>query len=172
METRSFDYIADHNSRVLILGTMPGKASIDSNEYYGHPDNLFWDIIFRICHPDWKCDEVVSVDYETKKQTIQNNHIALWDVLQYCEREGSLDKNIRNQIHNDFKIFFQSYPSIRTIFFNGQKASKYFDEFRPEPTIFDKRTFITLQSTSPSNTINSFYKLKEWMQIKDFINLY
>ena len=171
METKSFDYISDNSARVLILGTMPGRASIEAGEYYGHPDNIFWDIIFRVCNPTWKCEELVSVNYKTKKETLLRNHIALWDVLKYCERQGSLDRNIRNQIQNDFNGFFQKHPSIETVFFNGKQASKYFNEISFEPTVFEGRKSVILQSTSPSNKPNPFFILKEWMQIRNFITL-
>ena len=170
MEIKCFDPITDCQATVLILGTMPGLASIKAGQYYGHPDNLFWDIIFRICIPDWKIDEVVSADYSTKVKLLQTNNIAVWDVLQFCNRSGSLDKEIINQIHNDFKDFFQNHPKIKTVFFNGKKAGEYFEKQKSEPSISMDRDFITLPSTSPSNTTNSFYVLKEWMQIRKYLN--
>lgn len=170
MQIESFKYIADQNSRVLILGTMPGNDSLKSSEYYGHPNNLFWDIMFRICIPEWKCDEVVSADYKTKENLLITNHIALWDVLKFCDRkESSLDKHIRNQIHNDFRFFFKEHPKIRAVFFNGKLAAKYFEDFQTEQSISKDRIFITLQSTSPSNKTNSFKTLKEWIQIRNYI---
>src|SRR3990172_902671 len=107
MEIKCFAPIVDNAATVLILGTMPGQASIKANQYYGHQDNLFWDIIFRVCIHDWKIDEVVSADYETKINLLFANRIAVWDVLQFCDRKGSLDKDILNQIHNDFVGFFK-----------------------------------------------------------------
>ena len=68
-----------------------------------------------------------------------------------------------------FETFFSNFPRIKTIFFNGKDASIFFNDFRSESTIFHERVFITLQSTSPSNKTNSFYILKEWMQIRSFI---
>ncbi|MFN0188678.1 MAG: DNA-deoxyinosine glycosylase [Bacteroidia bacterium] len=171
MKIESFGHIADNNSKILILGTMPGKDSLKAGEYYGHHNNLFWDIMFRVCIPEWKCDEVVIADYKTKKSLLITNNIALWDVLKFCDRkESSLDKDIRNQIHNDFKTFFQDYPTIKVVFFTSKNAAKYFEEFRPEPLIFDDRIFITLQSTSPMNKTNSFKILNDWMQIRRYFN--
>ena len=165
MQIESFEPIVNDKSTVLILGTMPGVASLKAKQYYGHPDNLFWDIMFRVCSQDWKCDEVVSTDYETKKILLLKNKIALWDVLKFCDRKGSLDRDILNQIHNDFKSFFAKYPNIKKVFFNGKSAAEYFENYRNETTIFSNRTFTTLQSTSPSNTTNSFYILNQWKQI-------
>ncbi|MFA6057809.1 MAG: DNA-deoxyinosine glycosylase [Taibaiella sp.] len=165
MQIESFEPIVDEKSTVLILGTMPGVASLKAKQYYGHPDNLFWDIVFRVCSQEWKCDEVVYTDYETKQKLLSENNIALWDVLKFCDRKGSLDRAILNQIHNDFKSFFAKYPNINKVFFNGKVAAEYFKEFKNEPSIFFNRTFTTLQSTSPSNTTNSFYILNQWKQI-------
>lgn len=168
-QTKSFESIADKNSKVLILGTMPGVISVNTEEYYGNSDNLFWDIIFRVCIPEWNCLEIVSCNYETKRQLLLTNNIALWDVLEYCERKGSLDKDIRSQIHNDFITFFEKYPQIKTVFFNGKEAQKYFQELKSGIRIIEEIEFITLQSTSPRNPTNSFYILNQWMQIRNFI---
>jgi hypoxanthine-DNA glycosylase len=170
MEIKCFDPIAESDATVLILGTMPGITSLKTKQYYGHRNNLFWDIIFRICIPEWKSDELVSADYETKVKLLLKNQIAVWDVLQFCDRKGSLDKEITNQIHNDFESFFQQYPSIKTVFFNGKKAEEYFEIHKSSVTISYNRVFVSLPSTSPSNTTNSFLILKEWLQIRKYIN--
>jgi len=169
MKIQSFDPIATTDSKVIILGTMPSNTSLKFNEYYSHPDNLFWDIIFRTCIPGWKIDELVKVEYKEKVKLLESNHIALWDVLKYCDRKGSLDIAIRNQAHNDFKAFFVDFPKIKTVFFNGKKASTFFDDLKSAPEIFVGKTFITLPSTSPSNTQNTFFILKEWFQIRKYI---
>ena len=148
---------------------MPGIASLSSGEYYGHKNNLFWDIIFRVCNPDWKNEELVTANFEEKKALLLDKKIALWDVLQFCERKGSLDKDIKNQVFNDFHTFFIEHPNIKAIFFNGKDAAKYFEEYKAEPSISNGKEFITLSSTSPSNSTNSFLILKEWLQIRKFI---
>jgi hypoxanthine-DNA glycosylase len=169
MQIQSFEPISNDKSVVLILGTMPGIASLNTGEYYGHKDNLFWDIIFRVCSPEWKNDELVMSDFETKKELLLDNGIALWDVLQFCDRKGSLDKDIKNKIHNDFDTFFLNHQSIKTVFFNGKKAAEYFKDCQSSLIVSNEIQFITLPSTSPSNTTNSFFILKEWTQIRNFI---
>ncbi len=165
MRIESFAPIVNDKSSVLILGTMPSVTSLKLGEYYGHRDNIFWDLIFRICKPDWRCDELVDVAYTEKVKLVLENGIAIWDVLQFCERRGNLDRNIRNQIHNDFKNFFREYPSIKKVFFNGLEPAKYFEDFNGISEIFEGRTFKTLQSSSPSNSTNSFYILRQWGEI-------
>lgn len=172
MTINSFDAIADNNSIVLILGTMPGVVSLSANQYYGHQDNLFWDIIFRVLDKNWNCEEVVSVDYETKKSLLLKHGVALWDVLKYCDRKGSLDTSIKNEIKNDLANFFVKHPKIKTIFFNGQKAHKYFNELKNEINGIGQIEQFIFQSTSPSNTTNSFQILKEWTIIRNFLNVY
>jgi hypoxanthine-DNA glycosylase len=165
MQAISFEPIVNGESEILILGTMPGLASLQAQQYYAHPNNIFWDIMFRICIPNWNHFEVVSVDYSIKRDLLLSNKIALWDVLKYCERKGSLDKNIANHIQNEFQDFFDKYPSINRVYFNGKEASKLFEINKGVPSILANRTFTTLPSSSPSNTVNSFYILKEWKQI-------
>lgn len=78
--------------------------------------------MFRVCNPEWKCDEVVSADNNTKENLLITNRIALWDVLKYCDRdESGLDKDIRNQVHNNFKTFFKVHTKIKTVFLHRRK---------------------------------------------------
>jgi hypoxanthine-DNA glycosylase len=170
MTINSFDAISDKNCKVLILGTMPGITSLNIKQYYGHPDNLFWDIIFRVLDRNWNWEEVVMADYDTKKNLLLNHGVALWDVLKYCDRKGNLDSAIRNEIKNDLASFFKLHPKIKVIFFNGKKAHKYFTELKIQTANIDTIEQIVLQSTSPSNTKNSFRILKEWVSIRTFLS--
>jgi hypoxanthine-DNA glycosylase len=85
----SFAPIADKDSKVLLLGTMPGQRSLKLQQYYGHKRNHFWKIIFHLF------DKPFTDDYERKIELLLSNKIALWDVLQTCEGKGSLDSNIK-----------------------------------------------------------------------------
>lgn len=170
MTNNSFEPISDKNAKVLVLGTMPGVASLTAKQYYAHRDNLFWDIIFRVLDKNWNCEEVVTVDYETKKNLLLKNGVALWDVLKYCDRKGSLDSAIRNEIKNDLTSFFKTHPNIKAIFFNGQKAHKYFLDLEHQIWNIKEIQLFVLQSTSPSNTKNCFSILKEWTLIRNFLN--
>jgi len=160
MKIFSFAPISNNKSRVLILGTMPGNLSLKLNQYYGHAGNSFWRIIFTIY------EEQFSTDYEKKKDILLKNNLALWDVLQGCEREGSSDNTILEEEPNNFKSFFENHPGIKLIAFNGQNAKKYFfthSNFKPEIK------YISLPSTSPANTWKSFEeKLTEWKIIKAY----
>jgi hypoxanthine-DNA glycosylase len=143
MKKISFPPIVNNNSRVLILGTMPGNKSLKMNQYYANPQNQFWRILSEITSNNF------ITSYEEKKRLLLKNGIALWDVLMHCEREGSLDVNISDELPNDFVDFFHHYPGIRKVGFNGKKAKKLFEKFCLYKTGLD---YWTLPSTSSANT--------------------
>lgn len=160
MKSFSFQPISNNDANILILGTMPGTKSLEINQYYGHNQNNFWKFMFMILKEDF------STDYETRKALLQKNKIALWDVLQYCDRVGSLDSAIKNEIANDFETFLTQHPNIKTIFFNGQKAAAFFKKYVHLEKSYQ---LITLASTSPANASQSFQsKLDEWKIIETF----
>jgi G:T/U mismatch-specific DNA glycosylase len=119
----SFPPISNPNARVLILGTMPGAQSLVLNQYYGHPQNAFWKIVFALFETDY------STDYEERKSLLLENNIAIWDVLEACIREGSLDSAIQEEVPNDIHSFLKTHPNITHIFFNGQKAAAFFKKY-------------------------------------------
>ncbi|MCI9844878.1 DNA-deoxyinosine glycosylase [Flavobacterium pectinovorum] len=162
MKSFSFAPIASNDATVLILGTMPGTKSLETQQYYGHAQNNFWRFMFEILNEDF------TQDYENKKTLLIKNKIALWDVLQFCERIGSLDSAIKNEVPNDFEQFLRQHPNIKTILFNGQKAAAF---FKKHVSVKDnKYQFILLPSTSPANAGKPFEsKLNEWKIIREFI---
>lgn len=172
MYIQSFQPISDKNSKILIVGTMPGNESLRKGEYYAHQSNHFWDIMFRILIDNYSCFELVqeTETYEKKVELLLNNGIALWDTLKYCDRKGNLDKEIRNEIINDFDSFFEVHKGILKVFFNGKKAHKYFiDSFKH---LVDNRKIelVILNSTSSNNPNNVFGILNEWRkEIKNAI---
>lgn len=146
---KAFAPIVDVNSTTLILGTMPGEKSLQLGEYYGNRGNQFWRLIFTLF------EKPLSHDYNEKIQLLKQNNIALWDVLEFCEREGSLDSNIKNEKANDFNKFYAEYPKINKVFFSSKNAEKYYNKHvgRNEGI-----TYITLPSPSGSNATMSFDK--------------
>ena len=158
MKSFSFPPISSPDSTLLILGTMPGTKSLELQQYYGHPRNNFWPIIFKIVSEDY------TDNYESRKSILLKNNIALWDVLQFCDRIGSLDSAIKNEISNDFDVFFKKHPNIKTIAFNGHKAAALFKKYINTAANYQ---LITLPSTSPANAGKTFdSKLSEWKKIK------
>nr|WP_315175643.1 DNA-deoxyinosine glycosylase [uncultured Flavobacterium sp.] len=150
----SFPAFIDSNTKILILGTMPGIASLTKQEYYANPRNHFWRIMYTLF------DTLpVSDSFEEKIQLLQKNKIGLWDVLENCERKGSLDIHIKNHKENDFEMLFKQYPTIHTIVFNGKESHKYFIKKFGE---IEGITYYVMPSTSPANTISFENKLKIW----------
>ncbi len=161
MKSFSFAPISSQDSKILILGTMPGTKSLELNQYYGHKHNNFWKFLFTILREEF------SLDYETRKNLLIQNHIALWDVLQFCDRVGSLDSAIKNEIANDFEHFLETHPQIEYILFNGQKAAAFFKKY-----VHLKKEYknFTLPSTSPANASKTFQdKLDEWNIIQTLL---
>src|SRR5688572_26543746 len=97
------------NSKILILGTMPGEKSIALQQYYGNKGNHFWKIMFDIF------GQPFSVDYNYRKLLLQSKRIALWNVLARCERTGSRDDSIANAVPNDLEGLFEKHPEITTV---------------------------------------------------------
>ncbi len=158
----SFKPIANSQARVLILGSMPGKASLQAGEYYAHPRNHFWRLL----------GELVALDsgapYAQRALALQSAGIALWDVLHSCHREGSLDVAIRKdtQAANDFKKFFAGHAAITHVFFNGSAAEQIYRREVLPGLNFQHLEYARLPSSSPANAGYSFErKLAAWKAI-------
>lgn len=161
----SFGAVVGQEPRVLILGSMPGIASLDQNQYYAHPRNAYWRIMGDLFGVD------PGLPYEERLRELTECGIALWDVLESCFRPGSLDSNIDDDTArpNDFAVLFAEHPTIRYVFFNGGKAANVFRR-RVMPEI-DERVrslvFRTLPSTSPAHASRSYeQKLDQWAIVK------
>lgn len=153
----SFQPIINNKSDTLILGTMPGEISLSVQEYYGNSRNQFWKIIYTVFS-----DGIVDTLFENKINLLQQQNIGLWDVLQACERKGSLDINIRNHIENDFITLLKKYPKIKRILFNGKESHKYFTRKFGQ---IESIEYFQLPSTSPANTTSFEEKLKLWKEV-------
>jgi hypoxanthine-DNA glycosylase len=165
MQITSFPPIITKESSLLILGSMPGQKSLNLQQYYGHRQNSFWYIMDAICGAS------PILPYAERVHHLNKSGIAVWDVLQHCEREGSLDSAIKldSEIPNDFEQFLTLYPKIHYVFFNGQKAEKSFRKkvwTGLSQQIRDRITLNTLPSTSPANTQLTREKKKEVWQEK------
>ena len=153
----SFPPILNKQTELLVLGTMPGATSLQQQEYYAYKQNHFWKIMFTLLH-----ELPVPALFEQKAQLLLRNKIGLWDVLQHCEREGSLDTNIRNHQENDFESLLSEYPLIKTLVFNGQQSHKFF--LRKFGQLQGIRYFV-MPSTSPANTMSFEKKLSAWSAV-------
>lgn len=157
----SFPPIINQNSRILILGSVPGIKSLQMQQYYAHPQNKFWKILFQIFN------EENLPDYQSKIDFLHKNQIALWDVIDTCERRGSLDSEIRNEEANSIAELLENHPSIQAIFCNGQKSHQNLRKILGKD--FPLPIFV-LPSTSPANAgIPYHQKLENWKLIKIYL---
>ena len=163
-----FDPIVSGNASVLILGSMPSEASLLRQQYYGHPRNTFWPIMSALFGSD------NGLCYQRRKEMLMKNGIALWDVLQSCNRMGSLDSNIKLETitTNDFAGFFSEYKGIKRVFFNGRMAEKLYQK-RILPDLNHRFSYLEYQclpSTSPANASLKFeQKIEAWKVIKQHV---
>ena len=156
----SFPPIVSKDSKILILGSVPGIKSLEKQEYYAHPQNKFWRILFELFQEDF------TTDYAEKIELLNKNKIAVWDVIDSCERKGSLDTEIKNEAHHDILQLLQDFPSIKVIFCNGQKSFKSLRKILPDDM---KIPILVLPSTSPAYTIPYQQKLKDWSVLKSIL---
>ena len=142
-----FAPVSQVDANILILGSMPGKKSLELQQYYGHARNLFWPIIAEIFEFD------KHLDYVSRCQKLIEHQLAVWDVLKHCERPGSLDSAIKkdSMIINDFERFFQDHPKVQKVLFNGKTAEKLFLRFVQPGLKHLKLIYQGLPSTSPAN---------------------
>ena len=139
---------------------MPGKMSLEMQEYYAYKFNVFWKIMFNLLNFPF------SENYELKIKMLINNNIALWDSLQYCFREGSADSAIKYEIPNDFNTFFKENTKIKHVFFNGNASMKFFKKY---VKFNDDYQYHLLPSTSPANARICFEeKLEKWKIILQY----
>lgn len=152
-------------ARVLLLGSMPGAASLAQQQYYAHPRNLFWPIMAELAGFS------ANLPYQEKVRALNASGIALWDVIASCQRAGSLDSAIRDEQVNDFAGFFASQPNLAAIGFNGGKAWQSFKRHvLPLQIVPAGIKLITLPSTSPAHAALGFTeKLQQWHQLRPFL---
>ena len=157
--------IVDSATRVLIVGSMPGKQSLEKQQYYGNPRNHFWPIMGELL------EIAIPNDYTERIALLKNNAIGLWDTIATCKREGSLDAAIRNEKPNDFQTLFEQYPNIQLVLFNGAKAFEVFKK-HIGLELLDGRAYKKMPSTSPipGKNIKTFTeKLEDWQIIQSYL---
>lgn len=159
-----FTPIVNTHAKILILGSMPGEASLQKMQYYGHTRNSFWPIILTLLDQTADLD---IIDYSQRKNLLIKNKIAVWDVLQSCFRSGSLDTAIKMKSIkvNDFYTLFSRYNAIEKVCFNGSKAESIYTKYiLPDISKdFKYLKYARLPSTSPAYaSMNLQQKTQAW----------
>ena len=159
----SFAPLSRPDAQVLILGSMPGAASLRLQQYYGHPRNAFWKITGQILGFD------PAGSYAQRTAALLERKVALWDVLAACVRAGSLDASIAadSMVPNDFVTFFARHPAVRRVCFNGAMAHSVFrKQVLPHVANGRPMAYVQLPSTSPAHAgMAVAAKLDRWRVI-------
>lgn len=161
MLSRCFPPAVGKKPRVLILGSLPGEASLRLGQYYGHPRNRFWELVGEVIAEDLR-----ALSYPRRLTRLKARGIALWDVIGAAEREGSLDSAIRDERHNAVRDLIET-TRVRAVFLNGRKAADSFRRSCEAPRDVD---VFVLPSSSPANaSIPYAEKAAAWRRIAEYV---
>jgi hypoxanthine-DNA glycosylase len=156
--------IENPRARILILGSMPGEASLQARQYYAHPQNAFWRILGEILG---YAGDARALPYDDRLRMLIASDIALWDVLASCHRRGSLDADIATDSlrANDFGAFFACHRRIERVLFNGATSETFFRRHVTPSLQAHEMQFLRLPSTSPANASIPYpRKLAVWRE--------
>lgn len=153
MRKSAFAPVVDDRTRVLILGSLPGEASLAAGQYYAHPRNSFWRLIGAVIGRD-----LALMDYPARLEALSDAGVGLWDVIASAERSGSLDAAIRSPEAADLRGLVTSLPDLRAVAFNGGLAARLGGRILAEAG----PALITLPSSSPAHARPFEDKLAAW----------
>jgi len=160
---RCFPPVVDARTRVLILGSLPGEASLAQQRYYAHKQNKFWRLVGDVIERD-----LVGMDYATRLETLLENRIGLWDVVAEAQRVGSLDSRIRNHVRNDLIALVEPLPNLVAIAFNGGAAAKIGERAFGE--MASRYQLVRLPSSSPAHAAVPYVeKLVAWRKLRCYL---
>lgn len=150
--------VIDQRTRIVILGSFPGAASLSAGRYYAHPRNQFWPLMSAVTN-----EPLAELDYDARLARLLAHRIGLWDTIAACQREGSLDAAIRQAQANEIGVLRQQCPQLSRVCFNGKTSGKSAPRF----SMAGFETLV-LPSSSPANAQMSFDdKLALWRRIVD-----
>lgn len=160
MRHASFPPVVDQRVETLILGSLPGAASLAAGRYYANPRNQFWKLLDAVFGLD-----LDALPYDARLATLLDHRIGLWDVIASAERRGSLDAAIRAAEANDLQRLASGLPALRTIAFNGAIAARRgIAELGPRA---GRYRLVPLPSSSPAHAVPFDRKLAAWMALRD-----
>ncbi|MFZ4875040.1 DNA-deoxyinosine glycosylase [Janthinobacterium sp. Mn2066] len=156
---RCFDPVVDANTRLLILGSLPGEKSLAHSQYYAHPQNKFWLLMGEVLGVD-----MTSLDYAARLAALLAHGVGLWDVVAQAHRVGSLDSNIRERDDNDLVALVSSLPQLEAIAFNGGTAARLGIKVLGEHA--QRYRIVSLPSSSPAYTLAYAAKREQWLALQ------
>lgn len=158
----SFAPLVDSRTRLLLLGSLPGEASLRAERYYAHPQNQFW----RLAGAAMGREDLSMLDYDARLATLADAGVGLWDVVADALRAGSLDGAIRDHRPNDLAALIGELPALRAIGFNGGTAARIGRRMIGDtPGI----TLLDLPSSSPAYTLSYADKRSRWLRLSEFV---
>jgi len=158
----AFPPVVSHQTRVLVLGSLPGEASLAAQRYYAHPQNQFW----RLIGAAIEREDLPSLDYDTRLSTLLKAGVGLWDTVASALRNGSLDAAIREAQHARLVEFVGTLPALRAVAFNGGTAARIGRKLLAETP----HRLVDLPSSSPAYAAMSFVeKRKRWLILQEFL---
>lgn len=158
----AFPPVVDRHTRVVILGSLPGEASLAQARYYAHPRNQFWRLLEPVIG-----EELVGRAYEERLARLLAAGVGLWDVIGSARRTGSLDANIQGHQARDLRAFAEGLPALRALAFNGGKAAQI--GRRQFPSHPAAPHLMTLPSSSPAHAVPFERKLAAWDELRTWL---
>lgn len=157
----SFPPVVDGCVRVLIVGSLPGEASLAAARYYAHPSNQFWALMERVTGRP-----LVTLDYEGRLAALLAAGVGLWDAVASATRRGSLDGAIRGHSANDLAALAASLPSLQAVGFNGRTAAAIGARALASLPL----ALVPLPSSSPALTTPFEHKLQKWSALGAYLS--
>lgn len=162
---RCFPPVITSQTRLLILGSLPGRQSLAAQQYYAHPRNQFWRLMGEVVGMD-----LAALPYENRLERLIAHNIGLWDVIGEATRPGSLDTLITGAMPNDLAMLLAGLPMLTAIAFNGKTASRIgrqqlFSATSPATV----NSLLDLPSSSPAYTLSYSKKARYWVVLRNFI---
>src|SRR5574343_809177 len=158
MRKASFAPVVNADTRILILGSLPGDASLAAAQYYAHPRNQFWRLLGAVL-----AVPLADLPYPQRLAVMQQHGVGLWDVVAEASRRGSLDSAIRDARANPLAALVAGLPALRVVAFNGQTAGKAAPQLAASGV-----PMLVLPSSSPAHTLAFDKKLQEWQALSRY----
>jgi TDG/mug DNA glycosylase family protein len=156
-----FPPVVRDDTRLLVLGSLPGAISLVRGQYYAHPQNQFWRLIGAVIDRD-----LVPLAYETRLQALREAGVGLWDTVAAATRRGSLDADIRLHAASDLVALVGSLPALKALAFNGGTSARIGRKQLGDPVGI---ALVDLPSSSPAYTLPFPHKLKAWLSLRAFL---
>jgi hypoxanthine-DNA glycosylase len=149
------------DTRLLVLGSLPGAVSLARRQYYAHPQNQFWRLVGAVTGRD-----LPSLAYDARLAALLDAGVGLWDTVATATRKGSLDADIRLHAASDLAALVESLPMVRAIGFNGGTSARIGRRQLGDPPGL---TLVDLPSSSPAHTLPFVRKLDRWLPLRAFL---